>query len=299
MPDWKAIPTPRCQLAESPRFAHGRWVWLDIHGRKLFLTQDENLLNLAPETLLVHELPDEIACVLPTADKSRWVLLGRQGTWIYQEGEPLVHLHAPPFHPDTHRFNDGRADAEGRIWISSLVDARQPATAALYCIENGKTRLRIPKLIVGNGLAFSPDNTRLFLADTRHKCIWAYDFNLNTGELGKRQLVKEYTDGTARPDGAAFTQDGSYWVAVYEGYRLDRFSLHGEFMESVDLPVARPTMPCFGGTSTLLVCAAPGDATFPNHAGFETASLVACETPWCGVSEHSANICAEHPDSPG
>lgn len=299
MPDWKAIPTPRCQLAESPRFAHGRWVWLDIHGRKLFLTQDENLLNLAPETLLVHELPDEIACVLPTADKSRWVLLGRQGTWIYQEGEPLVHLHAPPFDPDTHRFNDGRADAEGRIWISSLVDARQPATAALYCIENGKTRLRIPKLIVGNGLAFSPDNTRLFLADTRHKCIWAYDFNLNTGELGKRQLVKEYTDGTARPDGAAFTQDGSYWVAVYEGYRLDRFSLHGEFMESVDLPVARPTMPCFGGTSTLLVCAAPGDATFPNHAGFETASLVACETPWCGVSEHSANICAEHPDSPG
>lgn len=290
MPDWKAISAPICQLPESPRFAHGRWVWLDIHGRKLFLTQDENLLNLVPETLLVHELPDEIACVLPTADKSRWVLLGRQGTWTYREGEPLIHLLNPPFDPNTHRFNDGRADATGRIWISSLVDARKPATAALYCIENSKTRLCVPNLIVGNGLAFSPDNTRLFLADTRHKCIWAYDFNLKTGVLGKGQLVKQYEQGTERPDGAMFTQDGSYWVAVYEGYRLDRFSLDGKFIESVDLPVARPTMPCFGGASTLLVCAAPGDATFPNHPGFETASLIACETPLQGVFEHSAHV---------
>lgn len=290
MLNWKAIAAPLCQLAESPRFAHGRWVWLDIHGRKLFLTPDENLLHLKPETLQICDLPDEIACVLPTPDISEWVLLGRLGIWIYREGEPLVHLLDPPFDPNTHRFNDGRADAKGRIWISSLVDARKPATASLYCIEKSKTSLRVPNLIVGNGLAFSPDNTRVFLADTRHKCIWSYDFNPNTGELGKSQLVKQYTEGTARPDGAVFMLDGSYLVAVYEGYRLDRFSLQGDFIESIELPVARPTMPCFGGVSTLLVCAAPGDSSFPNRAGFEMTSLVACETDWSGLPEHSAHI---------
>ena len=41
---------------------------------------------------------------------------------------------------------------------------------------------------------------------------------------------------------------GAYWVAMYEGARLLRLAPGtGEVLQTVELPVRCPTMPCFGG----------------------------------------------------
>ena len=293
MMNWQALPLPACSLAESPRYAHGGWAWVDINTRTLYRLNQSDVLNTALDntTLLsTLHLPDEIGCVLPTETKNTWVALGRQGGWLIEGDTCTLKLNAP-FDSGKHRFNDGRADQAGRIWISTLVDARSPATAALYCIEAGQAKLKINDLIVGNGLAFSPLGDSVFLSDTRHKCIWRFDYSIETGELSNRRLIKQYTEGTARPDGACFSADGSYWVAILEGYRLDRFSEHGEFIESIELPLAKPTMPCFGGAqgNVLLVCSAQADEKFPNKPGFENTSLIACETGFKALSENFAN----------
>jgi sugar lactone lactonase YvrE len=293
MMKWQALPLPACSLAESPRYAHGGWAWVDINKRMLYRLDQSDVLNTTlddsaqPSAL---QLPDEIGCVLPTAKANTWVALGRQGGWLIEGNSCTLKLHAP-FDSGKHRFNDGRADTNGRIWISTLVDARSPATAALYRIESGKAELKINDLIVGNGLAFSPKGDSVFLSDTRHKCIWRFDYSVETGEFSNRQLIKQYSEGTARPDGACFSSDGSYWVAILEGYRLDRFSERGEFVESIELPLAKPTMPCFGGTqgNVLLVCSAQADEKFPNKPGFENTSLIACKTDFTGLAENFAN----------
>ncbi|HEX4918245.1 MAG TPA: SMP-30/gluconolactonase/LRE family protein [Limnobacter sp.] len=288
--DWKALHLPPNTLAESPRFAHGQWIWVDIHERILYRLKQEALLPQTDPTC-VHalQLPDEIGCVLPTANADDWVLLGRKGVWHLHK-EICLPVQDAPFDTNTHRYNDGRADAQGRIWISTLVDARTPATAALYCIQSRHPSLQVPGLIVGNGLAFSPSGNSMFLSDTRHKTIWRFDYNSNTGELGERRIIKQYTEGSARPDGACFSNDGSYWVAVLEGYRLDRFSEQGEYIESVSVPLSKPTMPCFGGPgyNTLLVTGARASSEFPNRPGFEHASLVACHTQFTGLPEAHA-----------
>ena len=41
--------------------------------------------------------------------------------------------------------------------------------------------------------------------------------------------------------------EGAYWVAMFEGARLLRLSPQGAVLQSVELPVRCPTMPCFGG----------------------------------------------------
>jgi sugar lactone lactonase YvrE len=290
MMPWQALPLPACSLAESPRYAHGGWAWVDINQRVLYRLNQHDIFKPKPENLHTLQLPDEMGCVLPTAKADTWVALGRQGGWLI-EGDACTHQLNAPFDSGKHRFNDGRADTVGRIWISTLVDARSPATAALYCIESGKAKLKIADLIVGNGLAFSPKGNSVFLSDTRHKCIWRFDYVVETGELSNQQLIKQYSEGTARPDGACFSADGSYWVAILEGYRLDRFSEGGEFIESIELPLAKPTMPCFGGEhgNVLLVCSAQADAKFPNAPGFENISLVACETDFKALSENFAD----------
>ena len=41
--------------------------------------------------------------------------------------------------------------------------------------------------------------------------------------------------------------EGAYWVAMFEGQRLLRFSPCAELLTELPLPVRCPTMPCFGG----------------------------------------------------
>ncbi|HEX4857099.1 MAG TPA: SMP-30/gluconolactonase/LRE family protein [Limnobacter sp.] len=284
--EWQALPFPFCSLPESPRYAHESWMWLDIESQLLYCLNSTNVFDAGLGKLQQVSLPDEIACILPTAKAGRLVGLGRQGGWLIENGTATHYLPAP-FNSGLQRFNDGRADSEGRIWISTLVDARTPADAGLYCITSGRAELKVPELIVGNGLAFSPTGDCAFLSDTRHRCIWRFSYNSSTGELGDRTLVRHYTEGTARPDGACFSRDGSYWVAILEGYRLDRYSSAGDLIESIEIPLARPTMPCFGGADgkTLLVCGAKPAGEFQNKPGFESTSLIACETGFQGMPE--------------
>jgi len=287
---WQALPLPECSLAESPRYAHGMWMWVDINSRVLYRLNQADPFEPKAGNLHSLNLPDDIGCVLPTANSHTLVALGRQGGWRIDTNTCTLKLPAP-FDQTRHRFNDGRADAAGRIWISTLVDARSPATAALYCIESGNSQVKISDLIVGNGLAFSPKGDAAFLSDTRHKCIWRFDFDVRSGVLSNQRLIKQYSEGTARPDGACFSADGSYWVAILEGYRLDRFSEQGDFIESIEVPLAKPTMPCFGGEQgdVLLVTSAKADDHFPNKPGFEHISLIACNTEFRSMPEAYAN----------
>ncbi|WP_329670448.1 SMP-30/gluconolactonase/LRE family protein [Limnobacter sp.] len=274
--DWTALAVPRCELAESPRYAHGGWTWLDIKQRRLYRLKQKSLLSSPLQRVEVIALPDEIACVLPTSQPDLWMAYGRQGAWRMQANQLTLAMNAP-FDSTKHRFNDGRADSAGRAWVSSLVDARQPATAALYRMQHGQAKAMVDGLIVGNGLAFSPCNRWLYLTDTRQRAVWRYAFDLAKGELGQRELLHTYTEGTERPDGAVVSADGSYWVAVIEGYRLDRFNAAGTLVEQVELPLARPTMPCLGGPhgDEMMVCSAQPDLHFPNRPGFEQVSLIA------------------------
>lgn len=41
--------------------------------------------------------------------------------------------------------------------------------------------------------------------------------------------------------------EGCYWSALFDGYRIARFSPNGELLEEYKLPVRCPTMVCFGG----------------------------------------------------
>jgi sugar lactone lactonase YvrE len=61
-----------------------------------------------------------------------------------------------------------------------------------------------------------------------------------------------------RPDGATVDGEGCYWVAMFEGGQLLRFSALGEQLSALPVPVQCPTMPCFGGDDlrTLFVTSA-------------------------------------------
>lgn len=164
----------------------------------------------------------------------------------------LTTLLDAPYDTSQIRFNDGRCDALGRLWVGTLSDDRSKQQGNLFCLERGAIRKAGKPVTVSNGLAFSPDNRTMYHADTTPHTIRAYDFDPATGTLGDGRVFKQFSTDKSenyggRPDGAAVDSEGAYWCAMYEGGRVLRLSPSGEILREIALPVRCPTMVAFGG----------------------------------------------------
>jgi sugar lactone lactonase YvrE len=61
-----------------------------------------------------------------------------------------------------------------------------------------------------------------------------------------------------KPDGLATDADGCLWIAVWDGWRVERYAPDGRCVKTIKLPVPRPTSLAFGGKdlATLYVTSA-------------------------------------------
>ena len=69
-------------------------------------------------------------------------------------------------------------------------------------------------------------------------------------------ITLDASDGT--PDGLTVDEDGCLWVAVWDAWKVSRYSPEGQELLRIRMPVPRPTSCCFGGVSldTLYVTSA-------------------------------------------
>lgn len=247
----RAVSDP-CLLGESPMWhpQEQALYWCDIPGRRL------HRLDPVTGAQQQWDFPVEPACVAPRL--AGGLLLGmRDGLWRFDPatGE-RQRLAAPPYDPAIERFNDGKCDPQGRFWVGTIYEPRDPALAALYCWEQGALTRRADGITVSNGLAWALDGRTMYWSDTKAHTVYAFDFDPADGGLSARRTFATFPLKQAgqsldtyggRPDGAAVDTEGCYWVAMFEGQRVLRLSPQGEVLREVRLPVRCPTMPCFGG----------------------------------------------------
>jgi len=247
-----ALQAPAALLGESPFWHPGdrALYWVDIPGRALHRWHPGQAVHRQ------WALAAEPGCVAPCPG-GLLLLAMRDGLWRFDpaSGE-RTQLAAPPYDPARERFNDGRADPQGRLWVGTIFEPRTAPKAALYRWWQGRLERMAGDVTVSNGLAFSPDGRTLYWSDTPSHCICALDFDPLEGTLSRRRIFAQFPPRDpaqplaaygGRPDGAAVDAQGAYWVAMFEGQRLLRLAPDGTLLQAVDLPVRCPTMPCFGG----------------------------------------------------
>ncbi|MHB0777670.1 SMP-30/gluconolactonase/LRE family protein [Halomonas sp. WWR20] len=148
------------------------------------------------------------------------------------------------------RFNDGRCDASGRLWIGTIDANEVSPSAALYCLARQGLVEQKPGLVISNGLAFSPDQRWMYHTDSMTRRIVRHRFDADSASIGEAEpwidLAEYGLPGF--PDGAAVDSEGNYWCALYGGGQIAKFSSDGRWERSYVLPCPHPTMVAFGGS---------------------------------------------------
>jgi gluconolactonase len=151
-------------------------------------------------------------------------------------------------------FNDITTDAKGRIYAGALSfrpvgSDDTPKPADLFLIDlDGSYRKVGGDVMLTNGLAFSPDGSKLYHSESRRNRVRVYDVEEN-GDLSPHRTFAEVGDIT--PDGLAVAIDGSVWVAMADGGRVDVFEPDGSLRRSIPCPLPMITSVCFGGEDLL------------------------------------------------
>lgn len=170
-------------------------------------------------------------------------------------------LNALPYNPLTHRFNEGKCDAHGRFWfgakydpLPSATDARNASAAGplsgaapVHFLAHGQAlRPAAASAVIANGMAWSPDNRIMYVADTPTRTVTAFDFDTESGALSSPRVFAHFEQSDGKPDGAAVDSEGFYWCALYGGGRIVRITPDGVISREIRLPVSQPTMCAFG-----------------------------------------------------
>lgn len=232
-------------LGESP-FWHGaeaRLYWVDIEGRRIHRTDPATGIDE------VMQMDEQVGCIAPRAQGGLVAAL-ENGCALIDHWGAAPRAFGPAVLADKpeQRFNDGRVDAAGRLWVGSLTSDKANPAATLYRLDpDGALTEIFGHLTTSNGAAFSPDGRTFYHADTPTHAIRAFDVDPATGTLGHARLFHQFALGHGRPDGAAVDAEGCYWSALWDGWRVVRLSPTGELLQTVEMPVQRPTMIAFGG----------------------------------------------------
>lgn len=83
------------------------------------------------------------------------------------------------------KFNDGKADSQGRIWAGTIEEDGDSGHAALYLFqrEQNYAPLKKTNASTSNGLAWTNDDKLMYYIDSPTTNVDVFDFNPNTTEL--------------------------------------------------------------------------------------------------------------------
>jgi sugar lactone lactonase YvrE len=259
-------------LVESPRWHDGRLWFADwIAGRIIALDLDghsEVVIEHASLPLCFDFLPDSSPLIV--SGPARALLRLDRGSL-----EPYADMSALS---DFGAGNDIVIDGRGNAYVNNpnydALSGPPPsgdiAPGFIALAAPGRPpRVVADDLAFPNGMAVTPDNTTLIVAESHRGRLTAFDIAAD-GALSGRRVWAEVE--SSAPDGICIDAEGAVWYADVPNKRCVRVRAGGEIAETVDLD--RGAFACMlgGPTPTLFIVA----AHWAGMAGING------QTPWDG-----------------
>jgi xylono-1,5-lactonase len=148
-------------------------------------------------------------------------------------------------------FNDMATDSAGHVFVGMHGErptGRPPTVAAsLWRLGgDGSVIQCYDGIQLTNGLAVSPDGSRLYHNDTTPKTVWVSD--LNGAGLPVNRRAFHRMEGEGSPDGMAMDESGCVWIAAIAAGKVVRLTPDGREDLVLDAPAPYVASLCFGGS---------------------------------------------------
>ena len=238
-----AVSAPRSGLGEGPSWdqASQSLLWVDIPGRAVHRHWPASQRNMT------YPMPSVVSAVCPNV-AGGFMLLLEDGFW-----EADSRLQNPRRVASVHpaegvlRMNDGKIDPSGRFWGGSMAYDKRTGAGGLYFLEGRTATQVLTGVGISNGLDWSPDGRLFYFIDSLTRRLSTFDFEASSGLISNRRTLVEFDESFGVPDGLTVDSEGCIWVAAWGGWKVQRYSPAGEYLRSVDVPVAQVTSCTFGG----------------------------------------------------
>jgi sugar lactone lactonase YvrE len=256
-------------LVESPRWHDDRLIFSDWGaGEVLAVSLDgtrELITRIDAMPFCLDRLPDR-----------RMVIVAGEQLLVRSAGGTLS-TYAELGALSTNPWNDIVSDGRGNTYVNNIgfdfPDGEfAPGFIALVS-PDGKARQVAEGLAFPNGMAITPDNSTLIVAESWGSVLTAYDIAPD-GDLSNRRVWAEL-DGAA-PDGICIDAEGAVWFAEVPGRRCVRVAEGGEVLQTIACELG-----CFAcmlggpnGTTLFVTAAAWPDAMTP---GSRTGQILSAE----------------------
>ena len=214
--------------------------WLDIKGRRLFRINDKGFREWSTPMRVGSIAPREGGGFIAGTDG---------GFYTVEVGDELAftRLFDPEEDLPDNRFNDGKVDRDGRFWAGTMDDTEQAAVGTLYRLEDiNRSTIIDQGYGVTNGPAFSPSGDWMYHTDSVRRRIYRFPLAPD-GTVGAREIFLHFSAQEGYPDGMTVDAEGCLWVAFWDGWAVRRFGPDAALLDTIEVPVQRPTSIAFGG----------------------------------------------------
>jgi len=233
-----------CELGEGPVWDASKQqiLWLDITKGKI------HQQDIYFKTHNIFNVGKMIGCIAPRENGGLIAGLENGVAFIDIEKNYVQHIISPE-KGLANRFNDGKCDAAGRFWAGTMAISEEDGKGNLYVIETDLSiKKKLENVSISNGIAWNADNTIMYYIDTPTHYVFAFDYDIETGEIDNQRVVIDLTHETGYGDGMTIDESGMLWIGFYGGWRVGRYDPNtGKLLQEIELPAANVTCCTFGG----------------------------------------------------
>jgi D-xylono/L-arabinono-1,4-lactonase len=276
-----------CETGEGPLWHPDERAlfWLDIPTGRLFRYDPVTGDN---ETVYQHD--GEIGGMTIQQDGALLLFCTAGRIIQWRSGAVTTVIDDIPAERET-RFNDVIADPTGRVYCGTM--PKPDGMAALYRLDtDGSISLVYDDIAQSNGMGFTADRRTMFLTDTKFRAIYRMDYDEATGELSDRRAIIRTPPDNGAPDGMAVDAEDTIWSARWGGHGLFRYSIEGELLGQLRMPVKNVSSITFGGDDydVAYVTTATGDERRGREIGELAGSLFAVDLGVRGKTPFRSSI---------
>jgi len=230
------MPEPRIlmtgiALGESPRWHEGR-LWFSDWG-----AQEVIAVDAEGKSEVIARVPSFPFCIDFLPEGRLLIVSGRDGLLLRREADGSLVTHADLTSLAAPPWNDIVVDGRGNIYVNNLGFAFGTGAAfapgtIVVVTPDGKAREVADGLAFPNGMAVTPNNTTLIVAESYGERLTAFAIAAD-GSLSNRRTWAE-TPGD-HPDGICLDAEGAVWYGDVGSSRCVRVREGGEVLQTVNL----------------------------------------------------------------